>query len=158
MTSFPFPINKLFDTLWPDLETSLGNIPAPNSEVAQARPQTEVLEDLVQAIRSLEARFRQNETVFSITEDPSIKFIISSDGEVETSLPTGEKLVLVGPPSRLIPTVAARMGISADRYNQDWHFEEIESGRMLYKRDELLELGSKYRGKVCNLRITNIPF
>jgi hypothetical protein len=151
-------LDKLYNTFWPDLEEMLNNIPDPNLEAKQIRPQAEILEELVGVVRSLEARFRQYETVFPVSEDPSIKFAISSDGTVETSLPKGEKLMLVGPPSRIIVTVATRMGISAEGYGSDWHFEDCETKGKLHKREDVLELGKKYRGRVCSLEITNFPF
>jgi hypothetical protein len=154
----PSRLDKLYHTFWPDLEEMLANIPDPNLEARQLRPQAEILEELVEAVRSLEARFRQNETVFSISEDPSIRFVVSSDGSVETSLPAGERILLVGPPSRIVSVVAGRMGLSVESYGSHWHFEDTETRTNLYAKEEILKLSERYRGKTCYLCVTSLPF
>lgn len=49
---------QLFDALWPDLEKKAASIPKPASPHKQSRPQTEVLEELVAAVRTMEGRLR----------------------------------------------------------------------------------------------------
>ena len=149
---------KLFDTFWPEFETQLSKIPTPTNSTVEARSLQDILEDLVQAVRSLEARFRQYENNFSFGEETIINFIISSDGSVETSLSSGEKMNLIGPSSRLVHTVASRVGLSPDRFGLGWHFEDAETRTHLYKMKEVLDLGEKYSSRTCNLIITDIPF
>lgn len=50
----------LFDSYWPSLEEKIKNIPAANEIEKPPRPQDEVLEDLVLAVKSLEARIRDS--------------------------------------------------------------------------------------------------
>lgn len=49
---------QLFDALWPELERKIGAIPKQASPTKQSRPQGEVLEELVGAVRTMEARIR----------------------------------------------------------------------------------------------------
>jgi len=51
---------QLFEALWPDLERKTNEIPAPTTLPKPARPQTEVLEELVGAVRTMESRFRDS--------------------------------------------------------------------------------------------------
>jgi hypothetical protein len=49
---------QLFDALWNDLETKVGAIPKISTPTKQTRPQSEVLEELVGAVRAIESRVR----------------------------------------------------------------------------------------------------
>jgi hypothetical protein len=49
---------QLFDALWPELEKKINTIPKQPSPNKQSRPQSEVLEELVGAVRTMEARIR----------------------------------------------------------------------------------------------------
>lgn len=55
---------QLFEALWPELEKKIAAIPKSTAQSKQVRPQSEVLEELVGAIRNMESRFRE------IPEDP----------------------------------------------------------------------------------------
>lgn len=50
---------QLFDALWPELEKKVEAIPADASATKRARPQHEILEELVASIRSLDSRMRE---------------------------------------------------------------------------------------------------
>jgi len=50
---------QLFDALWPELEKAVAAIPKQASAAKHARPQHEVLEELVASVRSLDSRFRE---------------------------------------------------------------------------------------------------
>lgn len=57
----PVPDNRLrqlFDALWPDLERAVDAIPKNNKNPHAARPQTEILEELVASVRGLDVRLR----------------------------------------------------------------------------------------------------
>lgn len=50
---------QLFDALWPELEKKVAAIPKSSTAAKQARPQAEVLEELVEAVRAMEIRIRE---------------------------------------------------------------------------------------------------
>ncbi len=50
---------QLFDALYPQLEASLNAIPKSVDVTKRSRPQSEVIEDLVTAVRSMETRMRE---------------------------------------------------------------------------------------------------
>jgi hypothetical protein len=50
---------QLFDALWPELEKKVEAIPAEAPATKHARPQHEILEELVASIRSLDSRMRE---------------------------------------------------------------------------------------------------
>jgi hypothetical protein len=52
-------VNQLFDALWPELEKKVASIPTASAPAKHARPQPEILEELVTSVRSLDARFRE---------------------------------------------------------------------------------------------------
>lgn len=52
-------VSQLFDALWPELEKKATAIPAPAGTAKHARPQPEILEELVASIRTLEGKFRE---------------------------------------------------------------------------------------------------
>jgi len=49
---------QLFEALWPDLESKISSIPKSPSTVKHSRPQADILEELVGAVRTMETRFR----------------------------------------------------------------------------------------------------
>ncbi|HEY6329567.1 MAG TPA: toll/interleukin-1 receptor domain-containing protein [Blastocatellia bacterium] len=49
---------QLFDALWPEFEKSLASLPKHAPAAKHARPQHEILEELVASVRSLDSRFR----------------------------------------------------------------------------------------------------
>lgn len=51
-------LKPLFDALWPEIEKKAGEIPASIAAKKAVRPQHEVLEELVQSVRGLDARVR----------------------------------------------------------------------------------------------------
>ncbi len=51
---------QLFEALWPELEKKISALPKQNSPTKQSRPQNEVLEELVTAVRTMEARVRDS--------------------------------------------------------------------------------------------------
>lgn len=51
-------LQQLFDALWPEMERALADIPKVKAGAKQPRPQGEVLEELVSAVRNLEIRYR----------------------------------------------------------------------------------------------------
>jgi hypothetical protein len=61
-------LDKLIAALWSDLEKQINAIPKSGTPTKHARPQGEILEELVSSIRNVEMRFRD------IVEDDSSKF------------------------------------------------------------------------------------
>jgi len=60
----PHPVSDdrakpLLDALWPELEKKIAAIPTATAPAKPARPQPEILEELVASIRSLDSRFRE---------------------------------------------------------------------------------------------------
>ncbi len=55
---------KLFEALWPEFEKHVQSIPNTAAVAKHSRPQTEILEELVTSIRSLDSRFRE------VSEEP----------------------------------------------------------------------------------------
>ena len=51
-------VAQLFDALWPELEKKVNAIPTLASPAKHARPQPEILEELVASVRTLDGRFR----------------------------------------------------------------------------------------------------
>ncbi len=51
-------LKNLFEALWTGLQQKLGNIPASSSPQKKSRPQTEILEELVAGVRTVEMRVR----------------------------------------------------------------------------------------------------
>lgn len=51
-------VTQLFDALWPELEKKVVAIPNLSTPAKHARPQPEILEELVASVRTLEGRFR----------------------------------------------------------------------------------------------------
>ncbi len=51
-------VTQLFDALWPALEKKVSGIPNLASPAKHARPQPEILEELVASVRTLDGRFR----------------------------------------------------------------------------------------------------
>lgn len=51
-------LGTLFDALWPNLEEKIASVPASTSPQKKIRPQSEVLEELVAGVRSVEMRVR----------------------------------------------------------------------------------------------------
>ena len=51
-------VTQLFDALWPELEKKVAAIPNLSTPTKHARPQPEILEELVASVRTLEGRFR----------------------------------------------------------------------------------------------------
>jgi hypothetical protein len=52
-------VTQLFDALWPELEKKVAVIPKTAAQAKHARPQPEILEELVTSVRSLDSRFRE---------------------------------------------------------------------------------------------------
>ncbi len=52
-------VTQLFDALWPELEKKVAVIPKTPAQAKHARPQPEILEELVTSVRSLDSRFRE---------------------------------------------------------------------------------------------------
>lgn len=52
-------IRQLFDALWPELEKKVLAIPKASAPAKHSRPQTEILEELVASVRTLDSRFRE---------------------------------------------------------------------------------------------------
>ena len=68
-------LEKLFSSLWPELQSMLEQVPEADHSVKPARPQHEVLEDVVQSLRTLERRITEIEqnqfaTLHAITGIP----------------------------------------------------------------------------------------
>jgi hypothetical protein len=58
----PVPENRvkqLFDALWQEFEKKVASIPRASAIAKHARPQSEILEELVAGIRSLDSKFRE---------------------------------------------------------------------------------------------------
>lgn len=53
--------NKLFDALWPELESQFKSVPKEPPAERSIRPPHEVLEELVASVRSLDGRFKEAE-------------------------------------------------------------------------------------------------
>lgn len=61
-SSSPVPepqLEKLFEALWPQLEAKISEIPKTTALVKHARPQGEILEELVSSVRGVEMRVRE---------------------------------------------------------------------------------------------------
>lgn len=52
-------VKQLFDALWPDFERKVLAIPKASAQTKHARPQPEILEELVTSVRTLDGRFRE---------------------------------------------------------------------------------------------------
>jgi TIR domain len=52
-------VKQLFDALWPELERKVLAIPKTSAQAKHARPQPEILEELVTSVRTLDGRFRE---------------------------------------------------------------------------------------------------
>jgi TIR domain len=52
-------VRQLFDALWPELEKKVLAIPKISAPAKHARPQPEILEELVASVRTLDGRFRE---------------------------------------------------------------------------------------------------
>ena len=52
-------VRQLFDALWPELEKKVAAIPKSAGPAKHARPQAEVMEELVASVRTLDGRFRE---------------------------------------------------------------------------------------------------
>ena len=52
-------VRQLFDALWPELEKKVLAIPKSTGPAKHARPQAEVMEELVASVRTLDVRFRE---------------------------------------------------------------------------------------------------
>lgn len=52
-------VEQLFNALWPELEKKLADIPKAATQAKHARPQPEILEELVTSVRSLDSRLRE---------------------------------------------------------------------------------------------------
>lgn len=52
-------LNPLFEEIWPNLEKAIGEIPKATGAAKHTRPQTEILEELVDSVRNLEVRYRE---------------------------------------------------------------------------------------------------
>jgi hypothetical protein len=52
-------VKQLFDALWPELEAKVASIPKASAPAKHARPQPEILEELVASVRSLDSKFRE---------------------------------------------------------------------------------------------------
>ena len=52
-------VKQLFDALWPELEKKVASVPKVSAPAKHARPQPEILEELVASVRSLDSKFRE---------------------------------------------------------------------------------------------------
>jgi hypothetical protein len=52
-------VKQLFDALWQEFEKKVASIPRASAIAKHARPQSEILEELVAGIRSLDSKFRE---------------------------------------------------------------------------------------------------
>jgi TIR domain len=52
-------VAQLFDALWPELEKKVADIPVHAAAARHARPQPEILEELVASVRTLDSKFRE---------------------------------------------------------------------------------------------------
>lgn len=52
-------VEQLLNALWPELEKKIAAIPKAAPQAKHARPQNEILEELVTSVRSLDSRFRE---------------------------------------------------------------------------------------------------
>lgn len=162
-------LNDLFEMAWPKLEVELNAIPLPSTKITETRSQSEVLEDLVQSIRTIEARFRVLETILPVLKQeagllaspgdtiPKIKVIVTADENIG-NLVKGQKIETWGSIIRLIEGIAVEAGLDAQKYYLEWHFREKNSSVGLDRAD-VLALAARYKNKVCLLELcTGIPF
>lgn len=133
----PARLAELFDALWTKLETKISSLPSPKSE-QKPRAQSQVLEDLVTAVRRMEARL---ERIAPQDEMRSSKMV---SVRVSGKFPDiGEDLqgLTFQAGDDFIEDIAGIAGVDVDSYGTEWHLTSRgnrrpisrESGKSLLK-------------------------
>ncbi|PYQ56274.1 MAG: toll-Interleukin receptor [Acidobacteria bacterium] len=125
---------QVFDGLWPVLEAQLARIPQKNIERQQARPESEILEDLVTAIRELEHRSRNlEERVIEILRFGRFKrqrsgIEICAQGDFR-NFKAGEALLYNG--EDLIGALQSIIDLAPETFGKEWYLRDDETDHFL---------------------------
>jgi len=136
----PLDTNRLdvmFETFWPKLRDEINNIPAMHEATQVARSEKDVLEDLVQSVRSMETRFREFEQ-YALSpnklqmsgqlslKDPetAVKIIV---GESVGELKEGQVVNLSIRHSKVIYGISKGLGLNRHEYDKSWVLYDSEN-------------------------------
>ncbi len=155
----------LFDALWRQLDDKLASLPKKAPGAAPARAQPEILEELVQAIRRMEAQVAL--VSHSFTEVNRTRAFASEDGHRDRRLHV-EVLgrfdglqeineIQYTPESDLIDELAGIAHLDVDSYGQDWDVLDIRRGRPLDRTETLNDLRRWRHGMLRRVAIRSLP-
>jgi hypothetical protein len=133
-------LSELFDVLWPKLDERLRNLPGLAVD-PKPRAQAQVLEDLVSAVRRMEARFDRLPTVSSIpsarldltetSENARIRLVtVRVDGGFP-GLEAGVVSFTFAPGNDFIEDIAAHAGVPLEQYGIEWHVTSAKNRQPL---------------------------
>ncbi|MGZ5446192.1 MAG: TIR domain-containing protein [Thermoanaerobaculia bacterium] len=117
----------LFDALWPKLEVKLRNLPATKAE-AKPRAQGQVLEDLVAAVRRLEARL---DRAVPMTTDEQTRFVtVHVEGQFPLLDPDDISFGF-SPGMDPVRQISEIVGAPLEQFGKEWHIVTEETERPL---------------------------
>jgi len=134
-------VTQLFDALWPKLAEALDTLPGQPVPSA-ARSQSQVLEDLVTAMRRLESRISVGERVLRPAADGTFPVRV----EVHGAFPSAADGVMYEVPGSgdVFEAIARLSGVDLQEYGATWELINLRSGTTL-TRDASIILGRRGR-------------
>jgi len=128
-------LEMVFELLWPALEKRLREIPPDTSTSKNQRPQKDVLEDLVAAVRGLEHRFDQLElklASLSSAKNPYVKVVVT---DTVGKLRKGRTVNVAVTAQNFVDTIARIAEINPTEFNDSWSLKDTATGRTLEIED-----------------------
>jgi hypothetical protein len=123
-------LHQLYEVLWPQLESRLANLPATETSRRVARPEREVLEDLVATVRRVEGKVdtRGSRSSMGINVD---NIGIPLTLLIEDDFPGLERgsIVRVVTDEDAIEDVATMRGLNSERYGVEWWLTGTKTSR-----------------------------
>jgi hypothetical protein len=122
----PDRLVTLFAAFWPSLENALGNLPPQTSASAPTRTDSDLLEELLDRIRGLDARLLSSDSsVFSAPEISALgRQILVVLTEGVPAPPSAPRTFLLPPDNELVARIAEIIQLPEADYDQTWWLVE----------------------------------
>jgi hypothetical protein len=153
-------LDSIFDALWPQLEQRLLKLPpAPSSNGKAQRPQQEVLEELVAAIRGLEHRFASLEAKIAAVRSGANRYIkISAKSDIG-KLSKGRTIRVAVGDQNFADSVAKIVGVDINGFGHEWYLYDPSKSRYIVL-DDCDDILAYFDGRDALLELddNDIPF
>ncbi len=165
------PLSKRCDALWPDLESSLNEIPKDQEQDrVPTRPEPEILEELVGRVRAMDSRFADVEYQLRTLRRTTPSSVRSSRTrtrelmvriDVDMATPShgkGDSVHLrLHEGSNLIEFAAAVLNLDPTMFGDQWYLVDPRD-RSELGYTELDDLVSYFGNSPAILQVTDVPF